>query len=142
MRMPMLAPRPLSAPQVAVPPQQIARPPQQVARPPWHPIQSQTPLVVGQRDQTPLRHHQQSGSYQPQDYSIGNTTSSTSPLGFADWRMYNNAIMSSAQTTTPFGSGINNCNINVSSNGFHQNSSPYSTNIWTNYMARKEKDLG
>ncbi|TVU34224.1 hypothetical protein EJB05_16055, partial [Eragrostis curvula] len=78
------------------------------------------------------------GCYQPQDYSAyDNTTSSTSPLGFAEWRMYNNPLMSFAQTA-PFGTSsiINNCNINVNGNGFYQNPSPYPTSIWANYATR------
>ncbi|XP_062227492.1 putative B3 domain-containing protein Os04g0676650 [Phragmites australis] len=67
------------------------------------------------------------GSYQ--SYSpYGNTTSSQYQGGFADWRMYNDAIMSIARAATPFGGGGGSSS---SSYGSHQNVSP-STNIWTN----------
>ncbi|KAK3143366.1 hypothetical protein QOZ80_4AG0299470 [Eleusine coracana subsp. coracana] len=120
--MPVPAPRPVYSTQIVVPPpqQQLAPLPQYRAQ-----FQSQQPPLAGH--------------YQHQDYSAayGNATSPTSPsLGFAGWRMYSNALMSFAEQTPPFSSSgnINNSNISVNNNGFHQNSSPYPTTIWTNYV--------
>ncbi|KAL6844362.1 hypothetical protein ACP4OV_026035 [Aristida adscensionis] len=94
-------PRAPYSPQMAAvqPPPPVTTPP-----PPPHRAQSQPPP----------------GSYQ--EYSpYGNSiTSQQYQRGFADWRMYNNAIMSFAQA------GNNN--------GFHQNLPQYcSNNTWSNF---------
>jgi hypothetical protein len=76
-----------------------------------------------------------SGHYQHPDYPAygsSSMSSTTTPLGFSGWRMCSNALMSFAQTT-PLGSSNGNI-VSVNRNGFHQNSSPYATTIWANYV--------
>ncbi|KAL6651796.1 hypothetical protein ACP70R_010721 [Stipagrostis hirtigluma subsp. patula] len=108
-------------PAVGVP---VTMPVHPVPRPPYSPEMAAQPPPA-----TPPQHCAQSqpppGHYQEYSPYGNNAASSQYQRGFADWRMYNNALMSLAQAGN--------------SNGFHQNLSQYcSTNTWTNfgYMPR------